>query len=126
MMRTRRTDVSTFAAMLLVVALLFGSPVLSLAIIALSAPLIMRLLAQREFLFHRGVRRVANVTFFLALGLVFAFHKDMRMSTGVAIFISVLGARRFYAPSRLPWPLAAEAACVGAYLAESVVALLPH
>ena len=126
MMQTRRADASIFAAMLLVVTVLFGSPVLDLAMIALAAPLIMRNLARREFLFPRGVRWVAAIAFLLALGGVMVFHKDTRMATGLAIFVVVLGARRFYSPSRLPWPLAGQAACVGAYLAESVVALIPH
>ena len=92
--------------------------------IALAAPLIMRLLAKREFLFHRGVRGVAGAAFAASLGLLFIFHENAHIATGLAIFAVTLAARRFYDASRLPWPLAGESACVGAFLAESVAALL--
>src|SRR5262249_21665839 len=120
MMKTRRADVTVFTAMLLVVTFLFGSSILGLAMIALAAPLIMRLLAKWEFLFHRGVRRVALVSWALSLLLMLLFHQDARISTGVSVFLVSLLSRRFYNASLLPWQLAGEAACVGAFFAESV------
>jgi len=124
MMKNRRADVATFTAMLLVVTALFGSTVLGLAMIALAAPLIMRLLAKREFLFHRGVRIGAGVTFGLSLGLMILFRQDASLATGISIFAVMLVTRRFYDSSRLPWPLAGESACAGAFLAESLASLL--
>jgi hypothetical protein len=124
MMKNRRADVSTFTAMLLVVTALFGSNMLGLAMIALSAPLIMRGLAKREFLFHRGVRWVAGGTFALSLGLVFLVHENAGAATVISIFAITIIARRFYDSSRLPWQLAGESACVGAFLAESAATLL--
>ena len=124
MTRQRRADASIFAAMLLVVTALFGSSILGLAVIALSAPLMMRVLAKREFLFHRGVRWVAVGTFILSLGLALVLRRDAWAATGPAILLVVIGSRWLYTGSRFPQLLAAEAACVGAYAAESLGTLL--
>ncbi len=126
MMQNRRADVSIFAAMLLVVTALFGSSFLGLSIIALSAPLIMRLLAKREFLFHRGVRWVAGITLGLSLVLIFVFPQDLWLATGLSIFVIAIGARKFYKGTSFPWKLSAQAACLGAYVAESLGTLIGH
>jgi len=124
MTRNRRTDASTYMAILLVVTVLLGSTSLGVAMMALSTPLIMRVLAKREFLYHRGVRWVAAVTLVISIALTYGLHQNARTTTGLAIILVVLSARRFYSASTLPWFLAAEAACVGAYFAESLGLLL--
>jgi hypothetical protein len=125
MAKNRRADAATFSAMLLVVTALFGSSLLRMAMIALAAPLIMRVLAKREFLFHRGVRGVAAVTFILCVGLAYSLRdKHAWISAGLSIILVGVGARLFYNEKRLPWRLAGEAACVGAYAAGSLGSLL--
>jgi len=124
MLQNRRSDASVFMAVLLGVSALFGSSNLRLGVIALSAPLITRLLIKREFLFHRGVRWVAGLTFVLTLTLVFVFKTDAWISAGTAMLTIGIIAWWYYGNTRLPWSLAGEAACVGAYLAESFGTLL--
>ncbi len=126
MLQNRRADVSIYAAMLLVVTALFGFSYLELSVVALSAPLVMRLLAKREFLFHRGVRWVAGITFGISLALIFALSQDAWLATGLSIFAMVIGSRRFYKGTSFPWKLSAEAACIGAYAAESLRTLWLH
>jgi hypothetical protein len=124
MVRNRRADVTMFAAALLVITALFGSPTLGLALIAMSAPLVARALVKREFLFHRGVRWAAGVAFVVALVLAFLLRREAWMVTGVAMLFAGASARGFSGSSRLPWRLTGEAVCVGAFLAESLGTLL--
>jgi len=124
MLRNRRADASIFTALLLVVTILFGSPVLGMAIVALSAPLIMQGLAKREFLFHRGVRWVVVVTGLMTMALAYGLHRNSWMATGLSILLVSIASRQIFSAKRLSWQLSGEAACVGAYVAEFVGTLL--
>jgi hypothetical protein len=124
MLRSRRSDTTSFAVLLLAVSFLFGSSTLGLAVIALAAPLLARALVKREFLYHRGVRWVAGVTFVLSIVLAYALHRDAWAATGLAMLLVGISSRWLSGRSRLPWALAGEAVCVGAFVGESLGTLL--
>ena len=124
MVNQRRADASVFAAMLLIVTALFASSSVNLALIALSSPLIAQTLAKREFLYLRRVRWIIAATFVMALAFNYALKREAWMDSGMAMLLTTgIGARLLYRLDRgyLQFQLG-EAVCVGAFLAETVVA----
>ncbi len=93
MLKQRRSDASVFIAVLLGVSALFGSSNLRLGWIALSAPLIARSLAKREFLFHRGIRWLASLTFVLVVLLGYVLKTDAWVVTGISLIVVGIGSR---------------------------------
>jgi hypothetical protein len=124
MVRTRRAGPIPFSATLFIVTFLFGSSALRIALMAVSAPLISGMVVKREFLYHRGVRWVAAIALGLSLIPIFFWKTDPSLTFGAVILVVTVGSRWFYDRSRLPWRLAAEAACVGAFVADSIGNLL--
>jgi cell division protein FtsW (lipid II flippase) len=124
MLQNRRADASMFAAMLLVVMLLLGSAGCGLALIALSSPLIARVLMKKEFLFHRRVRWVAGATIVLTLVLAYVLRREAWRATGMAMLSVALVSWWIYRSPKLPRFMVGEAVCVGAFLAESLGTLL--
>src|SRR5262249_46868834 len=104
MARHRRSDAVMYMAVLLVVASVVGSSAVGLTLVALSAPLIIRSLVKKEFLFHRGVRRSAIAALLLTLLLSGLLHDMNWLVTGVAMLLGLMGSLWFY--SALPWWLA--------------------
>lgn len=125
MVRERRSDAAFFAVVLLVITVFLASPNAGLALIALSSPLIAQALVKREFLFHRGVRWTAFAALVATLVLGYVLKTEVWVQTGLAMGLVIIGSRWLARNSKLPWGLAAEAACVGAYLAEFLRTLLP-
>jgi len=125
MLKTRRADASIFAAVLFVIAALCVLPESSLTLIALSAPLIARSLAKKEFLYLRRIRWVAAAAFGTTLLFGMALPSKPWMATGVAMVMIGLASRFFYRRSRLlDYPMG-EAVCLGAYVAETA-GMLAH
>jgi len=120
MVTQRRADATVFAAMLLMATALFASSSMTLALIALSSPLIAQTLARREFLYLRRVRWIAAATFVLSVALSYALRREAWMVSGMAMFVMGIAARLIYQRSRLSQFQLGEAVCVGAFLAETV------
>jgi len=124
MITHRRADAAVFAAMMLIVIALFASPRVTLALIALSSPLIAQTLAKREFLFLRRVRWIAAAAFVMGVSFGYALKREAWMVSGMAMVLTGVSARFIYRRSRLSQFQLGEAICVGAYLAEFIGSLL--
>jgi len=122
MVTERRANAAVFAAMLLVATVLFASPRVNLALIALSSPLIAQTLAKREFLYLRRVRWIAVATFVMGIIFSYAFKREAWMVSGMAMLLVGIAARLIYRRSPLSQFQLGEAVCVGAFLAETVSA----
>jgi len=124
MVRERRSDASIFMAVLVLVTAFLASPYSGPSLIALSAPLIARMLVKKEFLFLRRVRWVAGSSFVLTLAMPFVVKQETWIVTGLSMLLVGIGLLVIHRNSRLPRFMAGEAVCAGGLLAESLTFLL--
>lgn len=120
----RRADAVAYMAILCSITVLFGPPALQVGVVALSCILIVRMLAKREFLLQRAVRRTAVISALMVVGVSALWPGELWVF--IAMLSAAGAAQRFHRSATFTWRLALEAACVGAYLARPIGSLLVH
>ncbi len=124
MINKKRSDAITYASSLLLVTVFLRSAESQLALAAVAAPLIARLIVKKEFLYHRRVRWVVSLTFVAVLLVAYVLQGGGWQVTGLAMILMAAVATGHQRFSGSPRFMVGEAVCVGAYLAEALGSFL--